>query len=71
MSMGPVYSVIDHLVYFDTNLGSVLGQPLVFAYLPFCILNPVDVLPPLPKPIEKLIGGIAGGVIGAVAPALG
>jgi len=71
MSMGPLYSIIDHLVYFDTNIGSALGQPLAFASLPFCLLNPVDVLPPLPKPIEKLIGGITGGAVGLLAPALG
>lgn len=71
MSMGPLYSVVDHLIYFDVNTGSVLGQPLVFAYLPFWLLNPVDVLPPLPKPIENLIGGVASGLLGAVSPFLG
>lgn len=71
MSMGPGYSVIDHGVYFDTNIGSMLGQPLIFAHLPFGLLNPVDVLPPLPKPIEHLIGGLTGGAISLVAPALG
>lgn len=67
MSIGPSYSVLDHTVYFDTNMGSVLGQPLLFAYLPFSLLNPVDHLPPLPKPIEHLIGGIASGVISAIS----
>ncbi|XP_037038648.1 lipase-like [Bradysia coprophila] len=71
MSMGPAYSVLDHGVYFDTNLGSILGQPLLFAHLPLNLLNPVDVLPPLPKPIENLIGGLASGVVGALVPALG
>lgn len=71
MSMGPAYSAIDHTVYFDTNIGSMLGQPLIFAHLPFGLLNPIKVLPPLPKPIEHLIGGLTGGAIGLLAPALG
>lgn len=71
MSLGPVYSVPDHVVYFDTNLGNVLGQPLIYAYLPFTLLNPVDVLPPLPKPIENLIGGVAGKLVGSLGDHIG
>ena len=71
MSLGPMYGILDHPLYFDTNLASVLGQPLVFAYLPFGILNPVYTIPPLPKPIENLIGGAAQALVDVVAPVLG
>lgn len=71
MSLGPTYSNIDHIFYFDVNLGSVFGQPLIFAYLPFGLLDPVKDLPPLPKPIEHLIGGLASGLVGAVGVPLG
>jgi len=71
MSMGPLYTVVDHLTYFDCNVASVVGQPLVLAYLPLGLLNPVKVLPPLPKPIENLIGGIASGLLAGASPALG
>lgn len=71
MSLGPLYTALDHLVYFDVNLASVIGQPLVGAYLPLGLLNPVKTLPPLPKPTENVIGNSAQGLIGAVVPALG
>ncbi len=71
MSMGPVYSVLDHLFYFDTNVASVLGQPLQLISLPLKLLNPVDALPPLPKPIDNLIGGLAAGLTGVLSPSLG
>lgn len=71
MSMGPLYTFVDHLVYFDTNLGTVFGQSAQWAALPFGILNPVDCLPPLPKPIDNLVGGVVAGAVGGLAPFLG
>ncbi|XP_037039210.1 lipase-like [Bradysia coprophila] len=71
MSLGPLYNVVDHVTYFDTNLASVIGQPLVVAYLPLRLLNPVDTLPPLPKPMENLIGDTAQELVGAISPILG
>lgn len=71
MSMGPVYTVVDHLLYFDTNLGSVFGQPLSLASLPLGLFNPVKVLPPLPKKIENLFGAAASEGLGKSSPAFG
>ncbi len=71
MSMWPLYSLSDHLVYFDVDFGSVLGQPLIFAYLPFNLLNPVDVIPPVPKPIEKLAGTVGSELVAIPAPYIG
>lgn len=71
MSMGPSYTVVDHLVYFDVNLAKTLGQPMVAAELPFGLLNPVKDLPPLPKPVEKAVGGVTGEAVDVISPGLG
>lgn len=69
MSMGPSYSMVDHGVYFETNIGSALGQPLLLTSLPLGLLNPVDDLPSLPKKLENLIGDLL--TSGLIAPASG
>lgn len=71
MSIGPTYSIFDHFFYFDTNLARAFGQPLIYAYLPFNILNPVERIPPLPKHVENLIGDTIGGLANAIVPAFG
>lgn len=69
-SLGPAYTIVDHLTYFDTNLGTVAGQPAVFTYLPI-VFNPLTALPPLPTKLQNLFSGLAGGGIGTISPLLG
>lgn len=57
-SLGPLYRLSDHFTYFDINLLKVLGQPLQFAELPFGLLQPTKILPPLPEPIDNFVGSI-------------
>lgn len=57
-SLAPFYSLSDHFSYFDINLLNVLGQPLQYTELPLGLFQPHDVLPPLPKPIDKFIGSV-------------
>lgn len=71
MSMGPIYSLADHLQYFDVNLASIIGQPLILAYLPFGLLDPVKDLPPLPKKLQNLVGSISQRLFSIFLPALG
>ncbi|KAG4079712.1 hypothetical protein HA402_009098 [Bradysia odoriphaga] len=71
MSVRPAYSTLDHFFYFDTNLATAFGQPFIYAYLPFNILNPVERIPPLPKRVENFIGGLIGGFAGAIVPSFG
>ncbi len=70
-SIGPAYSLVDHLTYFDVNVASGFAQPLQLASIAFNILPVESVLPPLPKFIEKPLGNILDGVIGGLQPSLG
>lgn len=71
MSMGPLYSTIDHFCYFDVNLASVLGQPFQILALPFGMFNPMLDIPPLPKKVEKSIGDTFSGFLRAISPMFG
>lgn len=70
-SIGPAYSLVDHLAYFDVNIASAFAQPLQLASLPFNILPVEKVIPPLPKFIEKPLGDLLDTVVGALLPPLG
>lgn len=59
MSLGPLYTIVDHLIYFDVNLAASVGQPGQLMTLPFNIFNPVDRLPPLPEKFARKISGVA------------
>ncbi|KAJ6632650.1 Lipase [Pseudolycoriella hygida] len=71
MSMGPLYSLIDHVIYFDVNISDGFGQLLSIAHLPFGLLNPFEDLPPLPKPLENILSGVTGGTASVLSPLLG
>ena len=59
-SLGPLYNIFDHLLYFDVNIGNCyLSQPMQLLEIPFDLLQPVEVIPPLPRPIEKFISSIS------------
>lgn len=68
ISMGPDYTVADHFVYFDTDLKKMCGQPFIGAALPFDLFNAVKVIPPLPKPIENLVGRALSRIVDRFLP---
>lgn len=71
MSMGPMYSVVDHFTYFDVSLASAIGQPFPMLALPFGIINPFRDIPPLPRRVEKSIGDVATFLLIAISPWFG
>lgn len=71
MSMGPLYSVLDHFCYFDVDLASILGQQFQLLALPFGMLNPLRDIPPLPKKIEKQIGDTCSSFLRTLSPWFG
>lgn len=72
MSLGPVYSALDHVTYFDVDiLVCVASNPLAFTSLPLGLFEPTKILPPLPKPISDLTSGITHFATKLLSPLIG
>lgn len=56
-SLGPLYSVIDHLTYFDVNHVRCVGDVNEFFAIP-ASLTPVPELPSFPEPIQIVLADV-------------
>ncbi|XP_037050915.1 lipase-like [Bradysia coprophila] len=71
ISIGPAYTLVDHLTYFDVSIGSAFAQPLQLATIGFKILPVELIAPPLPKYIENPLGAILEDIVGIILPIFG
>lgn len=71
-SMGPMYTFVDHFLYFDVDLLiCYLNQPAEWLAIPANGLQPIGSVPPLPQPISDFLGANIGFTTNAIGPLLG
>lgn len=72
MSLGPIFSVLDHATYFDTDtLATGASNPLAYTSLPWGIFEPTESIPALPKAISNFTSAVVHFATGLLSPVFG
>lgn len=72
MSLGPLYSAVDHLIYFDVDVLKCFGgNPVALTSIPFDLPQPPSNIPPLPTHISDFTAALTHTGVSLVSPIFG